>query len=97
MMEKKMKNFKVASDLKPYIINILKRRGVAYEEVDDSQLAVNLSGHQFHKVVIRGRCEKADFDKWGLIAEVPHIHPSEMNNRAVHSEIGSSCFIVYDK
>ena len=44
--------------------------------------------NQFHKVIIRARCEKTDFEKSGLIVEIPRIHESEFHNRTVLNKLG---------
>ena len=54
-----MKSFNVGESLRPFIEKILSRRNIAYIFHDGADvIKVDCSGAQFHKAVIRARCEK---------------------------------------
>lgn len=92
-----IKVFKVASDLNSFVENILTRRGIPFNtETEAGTISVPVSGEYFHKVIIRARCEKADFEKWGLIVDIPRIHISEINDPLVLDEIGTNCYQVVE-
>lgn len=92
----KKRTFKVASDLKPYVENILLRRGVEFDSAEASIIAA-ISGNYFHKVIIRARCEKDDEMEQGLIVDVPRLHESEREDRLVLRELGqATCFKIVE-
>ena len=89
------RTFKVASDLKPFVENILQRRGIEFSTTENF-ISAAISGEYFHKVVIRARCEKDDNDQWGLIVDTPRIHFSERESKTVLKELGETniCFKI---
>lgn len=90
-MEKK---FKVASDLQPYVENVLLRRNIKFDSTEGSITAA-VSGNYFHKVIVRARCEKDDEMEQGLIVDVPRLHESERGDRLVLRELGqATCFKI---
>ena len=54
-----MKEFNVSKAKRPYIINVLLRRGIKYKTISETKLKVDLSGTQFHQIVLRATMEKA--------------------------------------
>lgn len=82
------KKFKVASDLLQFVTVILNRRGIPFAVTDDGCIETDLSGHQFHKVVVRARCEKTDYEQSGNLITIPRIHVSELYNKTVLGELG---------
>ena len=53
-----MKKFKSANEeLRPFILNVLNRKKIAYIERPDS-IKADCSGMEFHRSVTRARCEK---------------------------------------
>ena len=91
-----IRTFKVASDLKSFVENILKRRGIEFTTNSETEISAAISGQYFHRVIIRARCEKDDYEQWGLIVETPRIHISERDNRTVLNELGETtcCKVV---
>ena len=53
-----MNTFKVSETLRDYIANILIRRGIEFIEPDEGHCSVEMSGMQFHKIVLRAKMEK---------------------------------------
>lgn len=54
----KRRFFSISEELKPYLENILDRNDVNYFYRGPNKINVPLSGTQFHKFVIRAKCEK---------------------------------------
>lgn len=55
---KKIKEFNVSKKKRPYIINVLKRRGIDYEVISEEKIKTELSGNQFHQIVLRATMEQ---------------------------------------
>lgn len=93
------KRFKIRADLKYFIENVLRRRGINYEIITSGNtlmLEAELSGEYFHKVVIRAMCEKKDFERNpDGIVEVPMVHYSEVNNKEVMDWVDGRPHIVF--
>lgn len=88
-----MRTFKVSETLKDYINNVLKRRGYDYSYNDDGTINVEMSGQNFHKVVVRAKMEKLTDEKK---SSIPYIATTERDSSLVISEIGDT-FIIDDK
>lgn len=57
-----MRKFKSSPELKPYVVNVLERRGIIYLLRPDGIIA-DTSSTQFHKAVLRAKCEKRNHDE----------------------------------
>lgn len=82
------KPYKVSESLYEYVINVLNRRGIDYEitEKDNQKYCVsNLSGEQFHKIVLRAKMEKMTDEKE---SSIPFVASSELKNPVVMEEVG---------
>lgn len=88
-----MRTFKVSEMLKDYINNVLKRRGYDYSYNDDGTINVEMSGQNFHKVVVRAKMEKLTDEKNSSIS---YVATTERDSSLVISEIGDT-FIIDDK
>ncbi|MCI5602124.1 MAG: hypothetical protein SOV90_10010 [Lachnospiraceae bacterium] len=88
-----MRTFKVSETLKDYINNVLKRRGYDYSYNDDGTINVEMSGQNFHKVVVRAKMEKLTDEKNSSIS---YVATTERDSSLVISEIGDT-FIIDDK
>lgn len=88
-----MRTFKVSEMLKDYINNVLKRRGYDYSYNDDGTINVEMSGQNFHKVVVRAKMEKLTDEK---NSSIPYVATTERDSSLVISEIGDT-FIIDDK
>lgn len=89
-----MRKFKVSSELKRNIERILFRRCIPYRIEDDFVFA-DISGTQFHKIVVRARMELleeqdfVEYLKTHLEPPVSYLAKSEVNDAKVKAEIGS--------
>lgn len=58
-----MKQFKVREELLPFVEAICKRRRIKYSVITDLEgekyILTNISGTQFHKIIVRASCEKS--------------------------------------
>lgn len=94
-----MRTFKYNPELKSYIENILIRRCIQYQFMQDNIISVNLSGTQFHKVIVRARMEfleQKDFSEYlktHIDPPVSYMAKSEQYDSKVREEIGS-VFII---
>lgn len=89
-----MNTFKTSSTLLPSLENVLKRRGVEYEILDqDGSLSVkaNLSGEKFHKAVVRAKMELLQEERG---SSIPYIAECEVEDRYVADEVGNVFTVV---
>lgn len=85
-----MKNFKVSLTLRSSVENVLKRRAIPYK-ILENKVFVDLSGEQFHKIVIRAKMEKLQEEKGSLI---PILHRSEVEDMTVLEEVGNAYIVL---
>lgn len=90
------KPYKVSESLYEYVTNILKRRGIKYtitENNNQKYCESNLSGEQFHKIVLRAKMEKLTDEKK---SSIPFVATVELNNPVVMDEVGEQVLIADD-
>lgn len=93
-----MRKFKISSELKNNVEKVLQRRCVPYH-IDNDYILVDLSGTQFHKVIVRARMElmeEQDFHEYlktHLEPPVSYLAKSEINDTKVRTEIGTT-FVI---
>lgn len=81
-----MRRFRISDTLRPNIERILHRRAVRYQ-MDDNHCTVDMSGEQFHKIVLRAKMEKLQ-EETG--SPVPYVARTELNDRTVIQEVGNA-------
>lgn len=52
-----MKKFKVSEALKPELTKVLENKKISFVFVSDTELKAACSGSEFHRAVVRARCE----------------------------------------
>ena len=91
LIKEKQREFKFDPSIQRFIENILNRRGIDYDivEIDGcKKIRAELTGKQFHKVVIRARCEQSDFKMCNTdIRIMPTLHESEFYDKLVLKEV----------
>lgn len=96
LIKEKQREFKFDSSIQRFIENILNRRGIDYDivEIDGcKKIRAELTGKQFHKVVIRARCEQSDFKVCETdIRIMPMLHESEFDDELVLKEVCADIF-----
>lgn len=81
-----MRIFKVSPELKEYILKILDRRKIPYFFRGENRLGLDISGNAFHKIVLRAKCEKRNFDenldftKTYFVKKIEHFDELKVEN-----------------
>lgn len=86
----KLREFRFDPSIQRYIENILTRRGIDYNIVERDgckKVQVPISGCQFHKIIIRARCEETDYRMYKSDIRIsPVVHERELFDELVEKE-----------
>lgn len=87
------KKIKVSQSLSYSLANVLERRGVKYifqYENDILYCLVDISGVQFHKLVLRAKMEQMQREEK---SSIPYVAECELNDPVVMFEVGSAYIV----
>lgn len=85
--------FNISKGLKPYLENVLSRNDIRYMFRGPEKIIVPLSGTQFHKMVIRAKCEKLN-DEEHLSEEETYFVP-KIESEYLLTKLGYNFFREY--
>lgn len=89
-----MNTYKTSKTLLPSLENVLKRRGVEYEVLDQENslsVKVNLSGEKFHKAVVRAKMELLQKERG---SSIPYVAECEITDKYVADEVGNAFTVI---
>ena len=86
---KKDRLFKVSKELRPYLEKVLERDNVNYCYRKD-KIKVPLSSNNFHKKILRAKCEKLNYEKGLSEEETYYISKAESIK-----ELGKYGYLTY--
>lgn len=84
------KKFKTSRTLVKHVINVMTRRMIDYEILEENGeifILTDISGGIFHKIVIRAKMEKLQDEK---NLSIPCVADVELDDRDVMLEVGSA-------
>lgn len=90
------KRYRVSKTLKSSVENVLIRRCIKHQFVEDDDeiyCLLRISNKQFHKIIIRAKMEKIQEER-GM--DLPLLAEIEQGDRDVLAEISSCAYGIYD-
>ena len=69
--------FNISTELKPYLEDVLIRNDIFFIYRGPNKIRVEASGAQFHKMVIRAKCEKLNYDNHLDVEETYYVSKIE--------------------
>lgn len=88
-----MRTFNISRTLADSIANVLTRRAIPYEIVEDNGkliCRVDISGKKFHKIVLRAKMEKLQDERNSII---PFVAKPERDDPEVMEEVGHAYYV----
>lgn len=77
LSKKPYRIFNISTELKPYLEDVLIRNDIFFIYRGPNKIRVEASGTQFHKMVIRAKCEKLNYDNHLDVEETYYVSKIE--------------------